>query len=466
MLRSQKVAIARLFSDLIYADRIVDTGEMECWNSLCQKYSIDKEIRIEARNITFADALLTIRSSDIQGLKDDLLGDCRSMTISDGYCAHSEALVMMALILMFDTRHTFKVEVFSIPRASFNIDLATSLYVESEYYESVNESIKANYRSIFKEFQLAGFHFVYPPSIIDHYRNTDPQLFRQILSFLAPSLSEAGIENAYRSIMKMTTAVFCKDLLCNKCGIVDLRNTGPSLLIKIGNGFVGESPYADYLKIEVSEDILSTVQRFVDSFSKMLYTDFYVVNRSEERDSQFHFHGFYKQLLDMFLIRKNIRSRIVIDPYKEEIFFPDIDAKAVGLHRRERTLYTLLLCSGKEGLNFSLPRSVGDMAEYNRRMERIQARYRIIYSMFGGDTSAVPDLSQPEIRRPIFSCLKRSLKTLPSLYNPQDYNLTKDRDGLFSVHVDPEIVYVARLDSDEPVPLLKSELYRKLREIT
>lgn len=400
MLRSQKVAIARIFSDLIYADRIVDTGEMECWNRLCQKYSIDKDIRIEARNISFADAISIICSSEIQGLKDDLLGDCRSMTVSDGYCAHSEALVMIALMLMFDVRHSFKVEVFSIPRASFNIDLATSVYVESDYDDEANYSIKSNYRSIFKEFQLAGFHFVYPPNIIDHYRNTDPVLFHQLLSFLAPSLSDAGVENAYRSIMKMTTAVFCKDLLCNKCGIVDLRNTCPSLLIKIGNCFVGDDPYADYLKIEVGSDVLSTVQEFVDRFSKMLYTDVYVVSTSEERDSQFHFHGFYKQLLDMFLVRKNIRSSIVIDPYKEEIFFPDIDAKAVGLHRRERALYTLFLASGKEGLNFSLPRTAADMAKYNRRIERIQARYRVIYSMFGGDaqlplTSVSPKSGAP-----------------------------------------------------------------------
>ena len=144
-------------------------------------------------------------------------------------------------------------------------------------------------------------------------------------------MSESGIENAYKSLMKMTTGVFCKDLLCNKCGITDLRNTYPSLLIKIGNSFVGEDAYANYLKIEVDEDILSTVQSFIDRFCEMLSSDVYVVNTSEERDSQFHFHGFYKQLLDIFLIRKNIRSHILIDPYKEEIFFPDVDAKANGL---------------------------------------------------------------------------------------------------------------------------------------
>ncbi len=464
MLRGHKVAIARIFADLIKADRIIDTGEMECWKRVCAKYSIDKDIETEAQGVSFADALNDICNSGVQGLKEDLLGDCRSMTVSDGFCAHSEALLMIALILMLDASQPFRVDVYSIPRASFNIDIATSLYVESEFDAATNDAIRVNYRSLFKEFQLAGFHFVYPPKIIEHYQDTDPSLFHQILSFLAPSMSEPGIENAYKSLMKMTTAVFCKDLLCNKCGISDLRDTYPSLLIKIGNSFVGEDSYANYLKIEVDEDILTTVQSFVDRFCSMLSGDVHVVNTSEERDSQFHFHGFYKLLLDIFLIRKNIRSHILIDPYKEEILFPDVDAKAGGLHRRERALYALLLCSGKEGLNFNLPKSADGLDKYKTRIESIQAKYCTIYSMFGGDSETAPDLSIPEIRRPIFSCLKRSLKSIPSLYNPEDYNVMKNRDGIFSVNIDDDMVYVTELDSSEPVPLKDSKLFKRFKE--
>lgn len=464
MLRIHKIAIARIFADLIKADRIIDVGEMECWHRICVKYAIDKEIETEAQYISFSDALEAICNSGVQGLKEDLLGDCRSMTVSDGFCAHSEALIMIALILMLDSEQPFRVETYSIPKANFNIDIATALYIESDYDEATNTAIIDNYRSLFKEFQLAGFHFVYPPKIIEHYRETDHQLFRQILSFLAPSMSEAGIDHAYKSLMDMTTGVFCKDLLCNKCGITDLRNTYPSLFIKIGNSFVGEDAYANYLKIEVDEDILETVQTFVDGFCDMLSSDVYVVNTSEERDSQFHFHGFYKQLLDIFLIRKNIRSRIVIDPYKEEILFPEIDTKASGLHRRERALYALLLCAGTDGLNFNLPKSNEALTKYNRRLAKIQGRYRAIYSMFGGEGDTAPDLGEPTIRRPIFACLKRSLKNLPGLYNPEDYNVSKNRDGVFSVHVDPNLIYVKELDSDDPAPLKSSRLYQRYKD--
>lgn len=465
MQKGHKVAIARIFADLIKADRIVDTSEMECWRNICDKYAIDREVRVVARKVSFADALNVICSSGVPGLKEDLLGDCRSMTVSDGFCAHSEALLMIALTTMLESGQPFRGEVISIPRASFNIDIATALYIENVFDPETNKAIQAHYRSIFKEFQLAGFHFVYIPKIIDHYQNTDSALFKDILSFLAPSMSDNGLDNTYRSLMKMTTGVFCKDLLCNKCGITELRNTMPSLLIKIGNSFVGEAQYANYLKIDVDEDIATTVQTFVDRFSEMLSSDVFVVSTSEERDNQFHFHGFYKQLLDIFLVRRNIRSTIHLNPYKEEILFPDIDSKAMGLHRRERALYALLLCQGGDGINFSAPKSADALQRYNRRLKRIQQRYAAIYEMFGGEKETAPDLSVPEIRRPIFSCLRRSLKNLQALYNPEDYNITKSGDGTFSVHIEPELVYVCQLGSDEPVPLLESEMYRRWSQI-
>ncbi|MDE7509243.1 MAG: hypothetical protein K2M62_03895, partial [Muribaculaceae bacterium] len=92
--QAQKAAIARIFADLIKADRIIDTGEMECWTNICLRYDIDRDMRVKARNISFAQAINTICDTDAGALREDLLGDCRAMTVSDGFCAHSEALLM------------------------------------------------------------------------------------------------------------------------------------------------------------------------------------------------------------------------------------------------------------------------------------------------------------------------------------------------------------------------------------
>ncbi len=459
MKRIERISIARVFSDLIKADRIVNIGEMEYWDKICTKYSITRELEVEAQTITFADALNNIHLSQEADIRKDFLADCYAMTVSDGFCAHSEALIMIALALALDDDLPYSVETISIPRANFNIDLATALYIEDIYDPDTNAAIEKWYRVIFKELQLVGFHFVYLPHIITHYRDTDPKLFRSILSFLAPAMTAEGIEHTYSSLMKMTTGTFCRDLLCNRLGITALRNTPPSLLIKIGNSFVGEAAYANYLRIEVDKDILAIVQSFIDRFCAMLSSDIYVVKSSEERDNQFHFHGFYKQLLDIFLIRKNIRSSVLLNPYKEDIYFPEIDTKLTGIHRREKALYALLLCQGSEGLNFTTPGSATGVEKYNRRLKKIQQRYSTIYEMFGGEKGSAPDLTIPEIRRPIFSCLRRSLKKLRALYNPDDYNITKSSDGLFCVHLDPELIFVNQLHQNEPVPLHESILY-------
>ncbi len=463
MQKKQRTAIARIFADLIKADRIIDSDEMDCWQRICAKYAIDSDIKSDALSMSFAEALHIVCSGGANGPGGELLADCRAMTVSDGFCAHSEALVMITLMLTLEPGG-FNADVISIPRANFNIDIATALYIESDFDPDTNRAIAQSYRTIFKELQLAGFHFVYLPNIIEHYRRTQSELFRSLLSFLAPAVSADGIDNIYRSLTRMTTAGFCKDILCNKCGISDLRRTYPALLIKIGNSYVGEDEYANYLRLEVDADVVADVQRFVDLFRRMLSSDVLVVNASEEKNGQFHFHGFYKQLLDIFLVRRNIRSTVVIDPYKEEILFPELDTRAAGLHRREKALYTLMLCQGAEGVNFSRPRTAGQLERYNRREALVCRRYSLVYGLFGGDEGAAPDLSQGNIRGPIFSILKKRIAAVQGLYNPADYNLSKNHTGAFVVNLEPELVFIKE-NGPQPVPLAESELFRRLSRI-
>ena len=80
MARIHKTAIARIFADLINADRIIDKGEMEFWDDICSKYGITREIETEAQKMTFAQAVNVIcaeEEEDVLGLRRDLLGDCK-----------------------------------------------------------------------------------------------------------------------------------------------------------------------------------------------------------------------------------------------------------------------------------------------------------------------------------------------------------------------------------------------------
>lgn len=384
MKKEEKIAICRIFTDLIKADCIIDSDEMKQYAKLRQRYSLCKEEEIAAASMTFADAVNIISTSD-KGLRMDFLGDCSDMTTSDGFCAKSEALLLIALRNKLLNEND-EVEILSIPKPLFNISAASVLYVESREEAEINEVIQKEHRILYKECQLAGFNFIYIPKVIEHYNKTDVSLTRQIISFLAPSFSDESINTVIDGLLSMTTSSFCKDILCNKFGISALRETAPSLLIKIGESYVGDNIFANYIRIEVDTDIVKTTQLLVDSFTSLINSDIIPVSTAEEKKKQFLYYGFYKQLLDIFLIRKNVRSRIIIHPYKEDIYFPDIDKKLEKLHRREKALYVLLLILSQEGgVNFSSPKTAKQFATHKDKMNRLQSQYQMVYELFGGE---------------------------------------------------------------------------------
>lgn len=64
MRKDEKIAIVRILSDLIKADSIIDSGEINQYMLLRNKYSIEDNIEISATQITFADAIKVLSKSD------------------------------------------------------------------------------------------------------------------------------------------------------------------------------------------------------------------------------------------------------------------------------------------------------------------------------------------------------------------------------------------------------------------
>lgn len=463
MKKIERISISRILFDFIKADCIINVGEINKYATLKERYAISKEDEIAATRMTFADAVNVLSKSE-KRLREDFVGDCFDMTLSDGFCDRSEALLLIALKCKLTSEYN-DVEILSISKSLFNITASSILYVESRTESKINKIIIDNYRLLYKECQFAGFNFIYIPKIIEHYKNTDRELTNQIISFLAPSFSDEGVNTVVDGLFSMTTTSFCKDILCNKLGINSLRSTSPSLLIKIGESYVDDNIYSNYFKIEVDEEIVSVLQRILDDFLSMINSDIITVSKAGEKKTQFMYHGFYKQLLDIFIMRKNIRSRLVINPYNEEITFPEIDSRLEKVHRREKALYMLLLVSTYEGgINFNPPTSVKQLEKYNAKMVALQEKYQKIYELFGGDKA--PDLTQSEIRRPIISCLKRSLNMLKdTLYNAEDYMITKDKFGNLRIELEQELQYI-NSGRNGVVKLSDSEIFNKISKIS
>lgn len=465
MKNSEKTAVVRIFVDLIKADRIIDTGEMVFYDEMRKKYNFAQENEVAAMAMSFSEAISILKVS-AEDLQREVLADCADATVSDGFCAHSEALLLIALRQALG-EESEDVNVISIPKKSFSVDGSTVLYVESKFDVETNQQIVDNYRSVYKEFLFSGFQFVYIPNVIHHYKETDKGMFRRMISFLAPSFSMDGVESVMDGLLSMTTESFCKDILCNRLNLENLREVNPSLLIKIGNDYVGDVEYSNLLCVEIEDGFVDFVKKFVDDFSSMLSSDTLTVPIGREANNQYLYYGFYKQLLDIFLRRNNIRSRIVIDSNREEIVLPDIGQKLNGLSRRDKAMYVLfLILMNDNGFSFNCPSSRIQMQRYKEKTVRFQKQYEIVYGFMGGDKDKTPNVGSAEIRRPIFSRIKKSLMVLSDmLYNVNDYLITKNSYGTYNVNVEPSMIYVKDWKTGALLPFPESDIVKRIEGV-
>ena len=465
MKNSEKTAVVRIFVDLIKADRIIDTGEMVFYDDMRKKYNFAQENEVAAMAMSFSEAISILKVS-AEDLQREVLADCADATVSDGFCAHSEALLLIALRQALG-EESEDVNVISIPKKSFSVDGSTVLYVESKFDVETNQQIVDNYRSVYKEFLFSGFQFVYIPNVIHHYKETDKGMFRRMISFLAPSFSMDGVESVMDGLLSMTTESFCKDILCNRLNLENLREVNPSLLIKIGNDYVGDVEYSNLLCVEIEDGFVDFVKKFVDDFSSMLSSDTLTVPIGREANNQYLYYGFYKQLLDIFLRRNNIRSRIVIDPNREEIVLPDIGQKLNGLSRRDKAMYVLfLILMNDNGFSFNCPSSRIQMQMYKEKTVRFQKQYEIVYGFMGGDKDKTPNVGSAEIRRPIFSRIKKSLMFFSDmLYNVNDYLITKNSYGTYNVNVEPNMIYVKDWKTGALLPFPESDIVKRIEGV-
>ena len=72
--------------------------------------------------------------------------------------------------------------------------------------------------------------------------------------------------------------------------------------------------------------------------------------------------------------------------------------------------------------------------------------------MFGGEKDAAPDITKPEIRRPIISIIRKNIAGLSGeLQNVEDYNIDKNRVGVFSIHIDKTLVKILTAKGYVPI---------------
>ena len=439
MRQSERASIMRIVSDLIEADGIIDAREIIFLDSLREKYGIKKEDEVAAASYTFAAALNELLLAD-DSLKHDLIGDFNQTAMSDNYCAREEALLILALRCCLTINTGSSVTVLSVDTSEIKFEDTQILYIESEFDQNINEQIQNSYREICSEIRLAGFDFVYLPKIAEHYQSISETDLYQIADFLYPKVSYERLQVIIKQLRSLSTERFCKDLLAAKSNVKEFEMVNPSFMIKIGESFVNDRMVSNFLLVEIEDDALGTIRKILDLLAENYHN--LRLNYLQEETGRFIFRGFYKQIFDILMLRKGVKSSVVIDTLKEQIYFPEADVKLEKIHRREKALYALfLLESMSGGINFNKPVTAKQLERYQKRMTAIMKKYQIIYKKFGGEADKAPNILDYATRAPMIALLKKQiLKLNDVLFHAEDYIIQRNMYGNYGVRISADLM--------------------------
>lgn len=461
MKQSEKASIFRIVTDLIKADSIIDTREIEKLDSIRERFAIKKEDEMLGFSYTFANAIRVLLESP-KSLQCELAAIFNELAMSDNFCAREEALLLLTLRLCMSLDIKLECKAVSIETSSVNIDPTQILYVESNFDNDVNWEINEKFREIVAEVRLAGFDLVYLPKIAEHYRAISNTDFLKIAGFLYPNVSYERLKTVVQHMHNLSTSEFCKDQLAGKLGVREFSVVNPSLMIKIGDSFVGDKNIANFLLVELDKDVISSIRYILDLFSEYYHTS--RLNYLREEKGRYIFTGFYKQIFDIYMVRKGIKSPVVIDVYRGHIRFSEADLKIEKLHRREKALYALfMLESASGGVNFSKPTTPNELARYTRRMTAVQEKYRLIYKKFGGEPQKAPDISKSEIRLPMIALIRKQLKALGDvLFHVDDYMIQRNMFGNYCINISPSLCCYCGVNANDIYKLSDSEEWQRI----
>ena len=312
MTKEQRTAMARIISDMIKADNIIEESEIRDMKKLMSRYAITQQDMSDARNVRFSEAVMTLQ--DMPKKERQSFFECiYSIALSDNVCVPKEALLLIALQYCLvdhdrkdaDGNKMSKPYLISCPTGESSISDQYMVYLESSYNEERNAEVMRDFKLLVTQSRLNGFNFVYIPKMVEEFKGMDSQYVKDVISYMAPNLNDAVVEDVYDRLCKMTTAEFFHSVLYEKLQVKALYDAKPSLLINIGTSVVPYCGadgrvqyYTEFLCIPIVSTVLSLVEEILEFYQKRVSIKTITLTDNE---GQFKYFGFYRALFD-FLI--------------------------------------------------------------------------------------------------------------------------------------------------------------------
>ena len=394
-----KTALAKVLSDLVQCDGIVNQGEIDFLQRVYSLFNITLTSRKKATNISLSDAV-----DILKGLgnpeKTAILKMFQSLSLSDDSLDPTESLLITSLILSIRIElpetQGLNATFVSIPDLSFDTRNAV-LYVEPAFDKKTNACINRDYEAICQLLHKSQREFFFLPKVVNELKSKK-KTFRNALSYIEPTLTEEQLDHIDTQLPQLDSVFLSKEIFLNYLNANGLKISKPSFFLKIGNMKPGV--YQDFLILETGAHPLQTLERFVQLNANIMKINPPLGNAKEEalikklalkpatkhKKDELDYTGFHKIILDILLKYNGLNeiSRLFISQ-RGDIFLTDLNNTEVKMPALCKALYIFYLLH-EEGM------SLNYLNDYRDELYKI---YRCI-STYGDEallTKAIDNLT-------------------------------------------------------------------------
>lgn len=387
MRHHQKIAIARLISDLIKSDDVICKEEIALYNNIVCSFEISQDELHEAQFISQAEAVGYIRHMTVAEQKK-IFSLLKKAAYSDNSCVAREALLLLTLSLtLSDTVNKYHL-LSSLVKGGRNQEKYV-MYIESDYMPAINQEIEEQYDTIANLLHLWKFEFIYIPKLTRSFSEMDRNYLCDIIRYMNPRLSGEMIQNLYDRLTTFTTENFTQEYLANASHHAHFYEIEPSLLINVGTSNIPaaaatreDTYFMNLLTIRLDDEpncVLNEVRRFLDQYESLITEPEYQLPKRGK--GLFRYHGFYKQLFD-FLARQHTNG-------EENTIMIDLVSRRIWMRGREVQMSATHLATYVFLLHQSLCTHYGGLIKAgehhplsDREVERLGKTYRAICNLF------------------------------------------------------------------------------------
>ena len=373
---NQKTALAKVLSDLVQCDGIVNQGEIDFLHRVNEAFGITSASRKNATSLSLSDAVSILKTLGDRE-KNILLCLFQALSLADNNLNPNESLLITALMLSLDmplaATRGIKAHLVSIPHLDFDTRNAV-LYVESEYDSTTNASIMHDYAAICRLLKADHRELFYLPLVLRNLGEKQAT-FRQMLNYLEPTLSDEQLDFIDTRLPQMDSTFLSKEIFLNYLNINGLKIDKPAFFFKISDK--DSDNYHDYLILEIGGKPLTTLRQFYALKGSIVRLKPNSLNAKEmrllqqirpstdENNNELQYTGFHKVLIDIVLKHDGTHevSRLYVTK-RGDLFLTDRNNTEVKMPTLSKALYLLFLFH-EEGI------SLNYLSDYKPELYRI-----------------------------------------------------------------------------------------------